>query len=119
MDVLDAHVWAVEFKLNIREVPDTSRAVVGDSLRDAARDRARNGEDDDVRRVVVQPGRELRAVLHGDALNDLANDLGVEVKGGDEAEALIGEAEVFHERVAEVADADDGDGVAPVHAENA
>ena len=32
MDVLDAYVRAVEFKLNICEVPDTARAVVGDGL---------------------------------------------------------------------------------------
>ena len=56
--------------------------------------------------------------MHGDAVDLLADELGVDIERALERKAVLLEAEVFHQRTTDVAHADEDGGIAAVHAEN-
>ena len=56
--------------------------------------------------------------MHHDAVHFLADEVGVDVERGLEGEAVLLEAEVLHQRAADVADADQNGRVVAIHAQD-
>ena len=81
-------------------------------------DGLRHAENGDVRLDVGKNVVERGEVVHHDTVHFLADEVGVNVECGLEREAVLLEAEVLHQRAADVADADQNGRVVAVHAQD-
>ena len=78
----------------------------------------RHTENGDVRLELGKNVVERGEVMHHDAVHFLADEVGVDVERGLEGEAVLLEAEVLHQRAADVADADQNGRVVAIHAKD-
>lgn len=116
MDVFDDRVGIFDLQFRVREVPDGLHADGADLIGDVVGHGPRHTENGDVRLELGKNVVERGEVMHHDAVHFLADEVGVDVERGLEGEAVLLEAEVLHQRAADVADADQNGRVVAIHA---
>ena len=118
VDVLDDGFGILDLQLGVREVPDGLHTDGADLVGDVVGHGLRHTEHGDVRLDIREDFIERGEVVHDDAVHPLTDEIGVDVERSLEREAVLLKAEVFHERAADVADADQNGRVVAVHTED-
>ena len=118
VDVLDDGLSILDLQLGVREVPDGLHTDGADLVGDVVGHGLRHTEHGDVRLDIREDIVERGKVVHDDAVHLLTDEIGVDVERSLEREAVLLKAEVFHERAADVADADQNGRVVAVHTED-
>ena len=118
MDVLHDRAAGGFGQLHIGKVPDGVYAAAGQRSGDSDGRRLGDREHRDINMVTPEIALQLVHAVNVDAAVLRTDERGLDVKGGDQLYAPVGEAEVLHQRAADVADADQDRGKAPVRAEN-